>query len=172
MSPPLVSLRLPDAPSEQAMLEGVLDDLAVAFDAPADHAEHALLVVSEDAGSATALRFWSAALATGVALASPASFAWCLANAPAALLARRFGLRGPNLSWLVDDCGRPTSYAGAVAWLAEHAADGGAAWLAALRFAAPARLVLWRWTPHPGASMDGWHETAQGLAAAWRAGNR
>ena len=36
-------------------------------------------------------------------MANPELFPWCLANAPAAALARRFGITGPNYSLLGGD---------------------------------------------------------------------
>jgi 3-oxoacyl-(acyl-carrier-protein) synthase len=60
----------------------------------------ALFVASPNAGAATALQFWAAALRTGPALASPELFPWCLANAPCGALARHLRITGPNSTWL------------------------------------------------------------------------
>ena len=59
-----------------------------------------LYVASADAGVATSRQFWSDARRTGLGLANPELFPWCLANAPATALARRFGITGPNHSLL------------------------------------------------------------------------
>ena len=145
---------LPHAASEQESLEAVLDDLAPVFETvPAVDGERdgALLVVSDDAGSATAVKFWRDALSTGLAVASPAAFPWCLANAPCALVAQRFGVTGPNLTWLVSFDDPLAAFDAPSAWLAEYmcaAAENRKprdAWLLALHFAAPtARAMCWR----------------------------
>ena len=147
---------LPPAASEQESLEAVLDDLAPVFEAIpiADgEREGALLVVSDDAGSATAVKFWRDALATGVAVASPAAFPWCLANAPCATIARRFGVTGPNLTWLASFADPRTAFDAPAAWLADHIdmkeGDGTPmeVWLVALHFGVPnARAMAWHWT--------------------------
>ena len=144
---------LPHAASEQESLEAVLDDLAPVFETvPAVDGERdgALLVVSDDAGSATAVKFWRDALSTGLAVASPAAFPWCLANAPCALVAQRFGVTGPNLTWLVSFDDPVAAFDAPSAWLADYmCADPENekprdAWLLALHFGAPtARVVLW-----------------------------
>lgn len=144
---------LPPAASEQESLEAALDDLAPMFEAVpvADgEREGALVVVSDDAGSATAVKFWRDALSTGLAVASPAAFPWCLANAPCASIAQRFGVTGPNLTWLVSFDDPRGAFDAPAAWLADHmcfGSDDGKpvdAWLLALHFGAPtARAVLW-----------------------------
>ena len=132
----------PELP-EQAALEAALDGITLGVTP-----ETALLVLTEDAGSATAAKFYADALATGPALASPAAFPWCLANAPCATIARRFGLTGPNVTWLVDGLDRPEGFAPAVAWLDGPTAP---AVVAAIRFSGPSpRLVVWRWSPADG----------------------
>lgn len=60
----------------------------------------ALCVASSNAGSGTSQRFWADARRVGVALANPAVFPWCLANAACGALARRFGATGPNFTHL------------------------------------------------------------------------
>lgn len=90
-----------DAALEREALEQVAEGLAPLFDiglAPHDRA--ALLVASDNAGSGTSVQFWADAQRTGVALASPELFPWCLANAPCGALARRFQITGPNLTLL------------------------------------------------------------------------
>jgi hypothetical protein len=87
---------------EREAMEFAFDRLAPLFEGAAGH-DSALFLASPDAGTATALRFWSDAQRNGVALANPELFPWCLANAPCASLARRFGITGPNATWLGDD---------------------------------------------------------------------
>jgi hypothetical protein len=144
---------LPHAASEQESLEAVLDEFAPIFEmVPIVDGERdgALLVVSDDAGSATAVKFWRDALSTGLAVASPAAFPWCLANAPCASIAQRFGVTGPNLTWLVSFDDPRAAFDAPAAWLADRmclACDDGKpfdAWLLALHFGAPtARALLW-----------------------------
>ena len=134
---------LSPALAEQAALERVLDELEIEA-APGT----SLLVLTEDAGSATAQTFFADALATGPALASPAAFPWCLANAPCATIARRFGIVGPNVTWLVESLDTADAYAPVLSWL-----DGAAApaIIAAMRFSRPSpRLALWHWAPADG----------------------
>jgi hypothetical protein len=155
---------LPRAASEQESLEAVLDDLAPLFEmVPIVDGERdgALLVVSDDAGSATAVKFWRDALSTGLAVASPAAFPWCLANAPCAMLAQRFGVTGPNLTWLVSFDDPRAAFDAPAAWLADRLCFGPDdekpldAWLLALHFEAPfARAMLWH-LRSSGADGDG-----------------
>ncbi len=129
----------PDA-AEQAALERALDRLSLEVSP-----RTALLVLTEDAGSATARTFYADALSAGLALANPASFPWCLANAPGATISRRFGITGPNLTWLVESLDAAEAYAPAAAWLDGETAP---AILAAVRFGGIGpRLVVWAWSP-------------------------
>jgi hypothetical protein len=149
----VLSCPLPRAASEQESLEAVLDDFAPIFETVSTvdgEREGALLVVSDDAGSATTVKFWRDALSTGLAVASPAAFPWCLANAPCASIARRFGVTGPNLTWLVSFTDPRTAFDGPAAWLADRMGlkagdvERFEAWLVALHFGAPtARAMLW-----------------------------
>ena len=84
---------------ERQAMESAMDRLAPLFENGSGE-RSALFLASPNAGSATALRFWADAQTTGVALANPELFPWCLANAPCAELARRFGIVGPNATWL------------------------------------------------------------------------
>lgn len=89
------------APLEREAVEAIAPALAPLFErdgAPAHRM--GLYLASSDAGAATSLRFWSEARRTGLALANPELFPWCLANAPCGALARRFGVTGPNHSLL------------------------------------------------------------------------
>ena len=76
--------------------------------------DSALFVVSDNAGRASALRFWADAQRSGVGRANPELFPWCLANSPGAALSRHFGLAGPNTTWLDGPAGLPH------AWQAAH----------------------------------------------------
>jgi len=58
-----------------------------------------LFVASSNAGAPTSLRFWAEAQRTGLALASPELFPWCLANAPGGALSRHLGVTGPNFTF-------------------------------------------------------------------------
>jgi hypothetical protein len=87
-----------DASLEREAVEAAFDALAPLFEFDAARERSALFVVSSNAGSATSMRFWADAVRTGVALASPEHFPWCLANAPCGALARRFGITGPNFT--------------------------------------------------------------------------
>jgi len=183
---PRTSLRvtLPSAASEREALEAALDALAPIFTAvPAMDGERdgALLVVSDDAGRATAVSFWRDALRTGLALASPGAFPWCLANAPCATIAQRFGVTGANVTWLASFSDPCTAFAAPAAWLADRSSWGthdGAptpAWLVAMQLRGPApQLMAWRWTdPGAGACDDdrsGLHDAIRdALVSAWSA---
>ena len=150
-----LGLSLPSDASPQEALESVLDSLAPIFERlPAVGGERtgALLVVSDDAGSATAEQFWRDALDVGIAFASPGAFPWCLANAPCATIARRFGVTGPNVTWLSPLSDARAAFDAPAAWLADYlsgAADDSRpeAWLVAVHFGAPhGRLMVWHWT--------------------------
>lgn len=93
---------LDQAALERDALDVGMRELSALFTA-GGNVRSALFVASADAGSRTALRFWSEAQRTGVALANPELFPWCLANAPCAAIARRYGITGPNGTWLGDD---------------------------------------------------------------------
>lgn len=172
-----LSLALPSAASDQSALESVLDDLAPVFEAvPANDGERegALLLVTDDAGSDTAVQFWRDALAVGPALASPGAFPWCLANAPCAMLARRFAVTGPNITWLATRSDPHSAFDAPAAWMADHLLSARAmgqpahAWLVALHFGAPhPHVMVWHWVGDGdgrGASTD----DALALAAALR----
>lgn len=58
-----------------------------------------LYLASKNAGELSALRFWSDAQVSGVALANPELFPWTLANAPCGWLARQFRVTGPNYTY-------------------------------------------------------------------------
>ena len=147
---------LPRATSEQASLEAVLDCLAPLFErAPSTDGERdgALLVISDDAGTGTTVQFWRDALATGLGVASPGAFPWCLANAPCATIARRFGITGPNLTWLASFDDPSAAFEGPSAWLEDwlcsraHRGEPSEAWLVALHFREPAaRVKAWHWS--------------------------
>jgi 3-oxoacyl-(acyl-carrier-protein) synthase len=146
--PPDICIELDTAVSERAAIESSLDALATLFDAAAGP-RSALLVVSPDAGGASALRFWSEARRTGLAMANPEMFPWCLANAPCAAIARRFGIGGPNLTSLGDDDeALQAAWDRAERWLAQGLID--LAFVVALRSSAVAgaapELRAWRLT--------------------------
>ena len=85
---------------EREAVEAAFSALAPLFEFEGARDHTALFVVSSNAGSATSMRFWADAVRTGVALASPELFPWCLANAPCGAIARRFGITGPNFTCL------------------------------------------------------------------------
>lgn len=89
-----------DALLEREAVEAALAALAPLFEFEGARERTALFVVSSNAGSATSMRFWAEAVRTGVGLASPELFPWCLANAPCGAIARRFGITGPNYTCL------------------------------------------------------------------------
>ncbi len=167
---------LPGDDSERAALDAVLEQLAPVFErVPVIDGERAgaLLLVTDDAGTGTAVQFWRDALATGLALASPGNFPWCLANAPCATIARRFGITGANITWLAKLSDPAHAFDGPAAWLADHfslaRANGAAtdAWVAAVHFGTPGgRIAVWHWEG-VGPSPDEPEATA-GLVAAMR----
>jgi hypothetical protein len=151
-----LSLPLPSAASEQAALEAVVDEFAPIFaGVPTVDGERdgALLVVSDDAGAATAVNFWRDALAAGLGFASPAAFPWCLANAPCATIARRFSVTGPNCTWLTPFVDSRGAFDAPAAWLADQLCANSyegtprEAWLVALHFGAQSpRVMVWHWS--------------------------
>jgi len=98
----------------------VADGLAPLFDMDTPRERTALIVVSDNAGSATSLRFWSDAVRTGVDVASPELFPWCLANAPCGALSRHFGVTGPNMTLLGDGDALLSAWDTAAQDLASH----------------------------------------------------
>lgn len=170
-------LALPSATSDQSALESVLDLLAPVFEeATANDGERdgALLLVTDDAGSATAVQFWRDALAVGPALASPGAFPWCLANAPCAMIARRFAVTGPNITWLATRSDPHSAFDAPAAWLADHLLSALAtgqptqAWLVALHFGAPdPHVMVWHWMGD-SAGRAAFPDDALALAAALR----
>jgi len=89
-----------DARLEREAMEQIAGGIAALFDIETPRERIGLIVVSDNAGTATSVQFWSDAVATGVAVASPELFPWCLANAPCGALARRFHITGPNSTLL------------------------------------------------------------------------
>lgn len=94
-----IELELPSDTLERQAIDSMIDRLSPLFEERIGK-RSALFLASPDAGNATALRFWADAQSAGVAFANPELFPWCLANAPCAALARRFGIVGPNCTWL------------------------------------------------------------------------
>lgn len=94
-----IELELPSNALERQTMDAVMARLSPLFEKKISE-RSALFLASPNAGSATALRFWADAQSAGVAFANPELFPWCLANAPCAELARRFGIVGPNATWL------------------------------------------------------------------------
>jgi len=107
-----------DAALEREAVEAAFAALAPLFEFEGSRERAALVVVSSNAGSATSMRFWADALRTGVALASPELFPWCLANAPCGAIARRFGITEPNFTCL----GEAEALAGALQAAADELA--------------------------------------------------
>lgn len=107
-----------DALLEREAVEAAFTALAPLFEFDSARDRAALFVVSSNAGSATAMRFWADSVRTGVAFASPELFPWCLANAPCGALARRFGITGPNFTCL----GEAEALAGALQAAADELA--------------------------------------------------
>ena len=142
--------------SEQEALDAVLDCLAPLYErVPMVDGERdgALLVVSDDAGTGTTVRFWRDALAVGLGVASPGAFPWCLANAPCATIAKRFGITGPNLTWLTSFADAREAFDAPSAWLEDWLCsrskrnEPADAWVVAIHFAAPgARIRAWQWS--------------------------
>jgi 3-oxoacyl-(acyl-carrier-protein) synthase len=66
---------------------------------PAPPPDAGLYVASTNAGFQSAVRFWSEARRTGLAVASPELFPWTLANAPCGWLARHFRVTGPTFTF-------------------------------------------------------------------------
>lgn len=109
-----------EAALEREAVETAFAALAPLFEFEGARDRAALFVVSSNAGSATSMRFWADAVRTGVALASPELFPWCLANAPCGALARRFGITGANFTCL----GEADALAGALQAAADELAAG------------------------------------------------
>jgi 3-oxoacyl-(acyl-carrier-protein) synthase len=148
LRPPDICVPLDPAVSERAAIESSFDTLTALFDGAAGP-RSALLVVSPDAGGASALRFWSEARRTGLAMANPEMFPWCLANAPCGALARRFGIGGPNVTSLGDDNEAvQAAWDSAERWLKQGQVD--IAFVIALRLSTAAgsvpELRAWRLT--------------------------
>ena len=152
--PPDASIALDLAASERAAIESACDALAPLFEGAAGP-RSALLVASADAGGASAVRFWSEARRTGLAMANPEMFPWCLANAPCGAIARRFGIGGPNATWLGEDEALQAAWDSADRLLAQGRVD--LAFVVALRMTAGptqgAELRAWR--RHRRPAVDG-----------------
>lgn len=101
-TPPSLELDLSPDQLEREAIDSVLDRLVPLCEGKGGD-RSALFVVSPNAGTPTAVRFWSDTQQKGVAVANPELFPWCLANAPCGAIARRFGITGPNATWLGDE---------------------------------------------------------------------
>jgi len=134
-----------DARLEREATQAVGDAIAALFEAGPSGDRLALVVVSDNAGTATSVQFWADAQRTGVALASPELFPWCLANAPCGALARRFGVTGPNLTLLGEAEALEAAFDHADALLSAGRVD--AVVVLAMTFVqdgAPGEAVAWR----------------------------
>jgi hypothetical protein len=136
--------------SEPATLAELVERVDGLFAGLRDPERAGLYVVSPNAGFRSALVFWSQAVQTGVAFANPELFPWTLANAPCAFLARRFGVRGPNLTFTGDASALSMAFAQADEHLHQGIVD--TAWIAAIDFAdaagAETRFAAFRLTLH------------------------
>lgn len=141
--PPSIELDLGTGQLEREAVESVLDRLAPLCEG-AGGDRTALFVVSPNAGASTAVQFWEDAKQKGVALANPELFPWCLANAPCGAIARRFGITGPNATWLGDEDALDAAWRAA-----ESAIEAGRVsrvFLLQVRFGSPnsvGRLKVW-----------------------------
>lgn len=84
--------------SESETMPALADLIAPLFEPP-PLLVGGLYVVSSNAGFSSAVKFWSEARRTGLAVASPELFPWTLANAPCGWLARHFRITGPNFTY-------------------------------------------------------------------------
>jgi 3-oxoacyl-(acyl-carrier-protein) synthase len=75
-----------------------------------------LYVLSDRLGQTSALAFWGDAVEKGPALANPELFPWTLANGPCGFIARHFGIKGPNYTFVVDP-----EDAASIEWIAQSA---------------------------------------------------
>lgn len=94
-----LDLKMP-AGLDRDAIGSAAEQLAPLFASEAARDRIGLAVASPNAGNSTAVRFWAEARRTGLGLASPELFPWCLANAACGALARRFDVRGPNFTYL------------------------------------------------------------------------
>lgn len=142
---PDVAWELDASVSERAAVESSFDALAPLF-AGAGGSRTGLWVVSPDAGGQAAVKFWKDACHSGVALANPEMFPWCLANAACGALARRFKISGPNTTLLGEDDALAAAAEAAASALARQQID--IALVVALAMtdtpSRPAALLAWR----------------------------
>jgi 3-oxoacyl-(acyl-carrier-protein) synthase len=117
----------------------------------------ALFVVSENAGTPTALQFWEKAQREGVAFANPELFPWCLANAACGALARRFGITGPNTTLMGGDEALAAAWSAARIMLQDGRAER--ALVVVVNFGSagnqPGRLKAWSLLGEDGDRADG-----------------
>src|SRR5688572_14928099 len=85
---------------ENALLPRLGEELVTIFAPMTDQDRAGLYLASANAGAHSAVSFWREAQRDGVRFASPELFPWTLANAPCSWLSRRFGVRGPNVTYL------------------------------------------------------------------------
>jgi hypothetical protein len=139
-----IDMELSSARSEREAMEAALERLAPLFAGGSGHTS-ALFVVSANAGSGTALRFWADAQRSGVAVANPELFPWCLANAACSAISRRFGITGPNSTLLGADDALRAAWSAALYALTQRRAER--AFIVEVNFAsnvgAPGRLRAW-----------------------------
>lgn len=151
---PDVTWRLDASVSERAAVESSFDALAPIFEG-AGGPRSGLWLVSPDAGGQTAVKFWADACRTGVALANPDLFPWCLANAACGALARRFKISGPNATLLGEDDALLAAAEAAVSALARGQID--IAWVVSVTMSdaasRPAALRAWRLDAHDGGAV-------------------
>lgn len=108
---------------EREAMQIVSSALVAPCEAFLDSSQTGIIVASDNAGTATALRFWEDALKVGVGVASPELFPWCLANAPSAALARHLRITGPNSTYLGERDALLAALDTAEIWLSENRVD-------------------------------------------------
>jgi hypothetical protein len=84
--------------SESETMPALADQIAPLFETTS-LSDAGLYIVSSNAGFYSAVKFWSEARRTGLAVASPERFPWTLANATGGWLARHFRITGPNFTY-------------------------------------------------------------------------
>lgn len=134
-------------------IESAGERLAPLFASEAARDRICLAVASTNAGSSTAVRFWAEARRTGLGVASPELFPWCLANAACGAFARRFDVRGPNFTYLGSSDALLAAIESASVQFTQHSIE--MAVIVVLEFAEPeldtGRLFAFRLDPRPTA---------------------
>lgn len=85
--------------NEREALEEIVNTLQAKYGKPGNPKSTGLFVISNHIGTQSSIAFWKDVIKNGPAFANPELFPWILANSACGVIARHFGITGPNFTY-------------------------------------------------------------------------